>query len=130
MARRRKYDNGEDRDAGQGHNSEEGSVIETDPAIRAQIIDQTVRQVALLEAQRKELGEKIRALKSANIKGRLGQKIGDFNATFRLFNLDDDGRTAFLRTMHETFVALGAGEQLDWLAGQPAAQRPVENLSL
>ena len=74
-----------------------------------------MREVALLESERKELGERIRALKSANIKGRLGLKIGDFNAAFRVFNLEDHGQVAFLRTLRETFDALGYGEQLSFL---------------
>ncbi len=73
---------GEDGAAAAGHNSE--SAIIKDPAERAALIESTVREVALLESERKELDERIRALKSANIKGRLGLKIGDFNATFRL----------------------------------------------
>ena len=88
---------GEDGAAAAGHNSE--SAIIKDPAERAALIESTVREVALLESERKELGERIRALKSANIKGRLGLKIGDFNAAFRVFNLEDDGRNAFLKTL-------------------------------
>jgi hypothetical protein len=34
---------------------------------------------------------------------------------FRLFNLEDDGRTTFLKTLRETFDALGYGEQLNFL---------------
>ena len=63
------------------------STIITDPAERSALIESTVREVALLESERKELGERIRALKSANIKGRLGLKIGDFNASFSLDQL-------------------------------------------
>ena len=34
---------------------------------------------------------------------------------FRLFNLEDEGRVAFLKTLGETFDALGYGEQLNFL---------------
>ena len=131
-ARRKSQENGEyagdDGAAGAGHNSEKSSIIK-DPAERAALIESTVREVALLESERKELGERIRALKSANIKGRLGLKIGDFNAAFRVFNLEDDGRTAFLKTLRETFDALGVGEQLDFLA-VPGAVPTGEEMSL
>ena len=87
-SRRRRQENGEyagDDAGGAGHNSE--SAIIKDPAERAALIESTVREVALLESERKELGERIRALKSANIKGRLGPKIGGSSASLGSISL-------------------------------------------
>ena len=76
---------GDDGAAAAGHNSE--TAIIKDPAERAALIESTVREVALLESERKELGERIRALKSANIKGRLGLKIGGSSASLGSISL-------------------------------------------
>ena len=89
-ARRRGQENGEYAGepaaaAAPGHNSE--STIISDPAERSALIESTVREVALLESERKELGERIRALKSANIKGRLGLKIGGSSASLGSISL-------------------------------------------
>ncbi len=82
---------------------------------RKEIINEVVKELASLEADRKELGESIRAVKQKRIKGDLGMKIADFNAVVRLYNLEVKDRNLYLDTLRETFSALGLGEQLDFI---------------
>lgn len=85
-------------------------------AVRKDIIMSVIKEVSSLEAQRKSIGEEIRSIKQTKIKGDLGMKIGDFNVAMRLYSLEGDDRDELLDTIHETFDALGMGEQLDWVA--------------
>ncbi len=96
--------------AGVGHNS----------AARKDQIILVIAELVGLEARRKTLGAEIRELKQTKIKGELGMKIVDFNAAYRLYQLEDDDRRAYLETLQETFQALGIGEQLDWVNSQAA----------
>jgi hypothetical protein len=82
---------------------------------RARIIRSTVRDVNQLEAERREIGEKIRIIKLTRIKGRLGMKIGDFNAGFRAYALEGSDRDSFLAAQKEVFESLGVGEMVDWV---------------
>lgn len=82
---------------------------------RAGIIVGVCRQVSQLESKRKVIGEEIREIKNKQIKGDLGMKIGDFNVAYRLYQLEDEARDQLLSTVRETFLALGVGQQLDWL---------------
>ncbi len=97
--------------AGAGHNS----------AARPAQITKVIEELSGLEAKRKVIGAQIRELKQTKIKGDLGMKIVDFNAAYRLYQLEDEDRRAYLETLQETFQALGIGEQLDWLIAQPEA---------
>jgi hypothetical protein len=84
-------------------------------ARREQILN-AVRNVAVLEADRKDIGERIRTIKRMVIKDDLNMKIGDFNAALRLYALKGDDRAKFFDTLRETFAALGVGTQLDWIS--------------
>lgn len=88
-----------------GHNSQS----------RAQTIQECVREITKLEAQRRSIAEKIREIKQSRIKGELDMKIGDFNAALRLYQLEGEDRDQFFDALRETFAALGIGGQLDWL---------------
>ena len=88
--------------------------------IRKRIINDVVREIANLEAKRKEISEEIRTIKQKKIKGDLDMKIADFNAVMRLYSLESEDRDKYLSTLQETFDALGVGDQLDFIA---AAER-------
>lgn len=83
---------------------------------RADIINKAIRDINGLEAERKAIGADIREIKQKIIKGDLTMKIADFNAALRLYQLEDDARAEFFDTLHETFNALGLGEQLSMFA--------------
>jgi hypothetical protein len=100
---------------GEGHNSE---MSEHE---KAQFIKTTCAQLDELEAERKAVSEKIKKLKHTNIKGKLGMKIADFNFARGLYGIDGDDRAEFLSTIKTTFDALGAGDQLDFVAAMERA---------
>lgn len=85
-------------------------------------INYVVGRLADLEGKRKSIGEEIRSLKQTVIKGELGFKIGDFNAAYRLYSLEDEARSQFLDTVRESFAALGIGDQMNWLDATKAPQ--------
>jgi len=106
-------------------------------AARGDIIKRCCSEIAGLEAERKTIGDQIRAIKQKQIKGDLGMKIADFNAALRLHSLEDEARDEFFDTLRETFQALGVGQQLNFLGGDvrgngeaaepaPLGSRPVE----
>ena len=101
---------------GVGHNSN----------MRAQVINEAMAELTKLEGDRREVSEAIRSLKQTRIKGDLGMKIMDFNAAYRLYQLEGDDRAEMLDTIRETFEALGAGDQLDWVAASERANKPAE----
>ena len=82
---------------------------------RRQIILDVCRDVAVLEAERKEVSERIRAIKAKRIKGDLGMKIADFDIAFRLYGLEGQARDELLAAVRELFDAQGVGGQLDWV---------------
>lgn len=89
---------------------------------RAEIIRNACREITSLEAERQTIGEQIREIKQARIKGDLNMKIGDFNAALRLYKLEGEDRDQFFDSLRETFEALGVGAQLDFVdALRPAA---------
>lgn len=98
---------------------------------RKETILSVIKRVSALEAERKSIGEDIRSIKQTLIKGELGMKIGDFNVAMRLYSLEGDDRDELLDTIHETFNALGMGDQLDWITAsqrtQAGASVEVEN---
>ncbi len=95
---------------------------------RNEVIRQACADIAALEAQRKSIGDQIKAIKQQRVKGDLGMKIGDFNAALRLYSLEGDARDQFFDTLRETFNALGAGQQLDWVdaMSSEAPRRPAD----
>jgi len=99
-----------------GHNSKE----------RQAIIVKCVQEIVALESKRDQISEQIRDIKQTRIKGELNMKIGDFNAALRLYRLEGDDREAFMETLRETFLALGLGEQLDFLATHDVAAKPLD----
>lgn len=103
--------------------TEDTPSVQHNAKARRGIIKKAMKQITDLEAQRKEIGESIRAVKQKLIKGDLGMKIGDFNAALRLYQLEGDDRDQFFDTLKETFEALGAGGQLDFVD----ALRSTEN---
>lgn len=82
---------------------------------RADTIREVYAKLKRLYDERAELSEDITKYKSEVIKGQLGLKISDFMIGYRLYNLEDKDRDELLDTIHETFDALGRGEQLDWI---------------
>ncbi len=82
---------------------------------RDEVIRQACADIAALEAERKSIGDQIRAIKQQRVKGDLGMKVGDFNAVLRLYSLEGETRDRFFDTLRETFNALGIGQQLDWV---------------
>lgn len=99
-----------------GHNSK----------VRADIIREVCKELEALEAKRDSISEEIRSVKRTKIKNDLGMKIGDFDAARRLHLLEGDDRDIFLDTLHETFTALGAGEQLDFIEVQKRLDTPKD----
>lgn len=91
-------------------------------ASRKQIIQEVCKDIAALEADRKQIAEEIRTIKQKRIKGDLDMKVADFNAAYRLYQLDSDDQATFLDTLRETFQALGKGAQLDFLSVQQQAE--------
>ena len=104
------------------HNDETPNVQHNAKARRG-IIKRAMKQIVDLEAQRKEIGESIRTVKQKLIKGDLGMKIGDFNAALRLYQLEGEDRDVFFDTLRETFEALGAGDQLDFVDALRSSER-------
>lgn len=94
---------------------------------RKETIISVIKRVSALEAERKTIGEDIRSIKNTLIKGELGLKIGDFNIAMRLYSLENEDRDELLDTIHETFNALGIGDQLNWL---DASERLVAGASV
>src|SRR5690606_2806344 len=104
MARKLKNETTEPAPAQPGHNAQ----------ARKKIIRDVCRELVRLEAQRKEISEKISELKNTKIKGDLGMKIADFAMAYRLYQLEGEDRDKLFDTLRETFSALGVGAQLDF----------------
>ena len=103
--------NGQSAKAGPGHNSREA---------RANIIREACRKITALQDKRAAINAEMSEIKNTDIKGALGMKVGDFAIALRLHQLDGADRDQLLDTVHETFGAMGVGEQLDWVT---ASQR-------
>jgi hypothetical protein len=100
-------------------------------AARADLIRAAVRWIAEREGEAKALNAEIRAYKSEHIKGELGFKIADFNAVYRVSQLEVEDRDILLHTVREGFAALGIGQSVDWVAAAEATPRnhmaPADN---
>lgn len=108
MARGRKQKNGDD-------TGEPASMAGHNVGDRGEAIRAAFRRLEALDSEIKALQEDRSAFKNEEIKGKLGMKVADFNAAYRLYKLEGDDRDAMLDTLRECFDALGAGEQLDWI---------------
>jgi len=89
-------------------------------AARADTIRDAVRWLAEREAELKAINAEIREYKAKHIKGDLGFKLADWNAVYRVSQLEVEDRDLLLDTVREGFAALGIGGTVDWVA---AAER-------
>jgi hypothetical protein len=89
-------------------------------AARAELIRDAVHMLADFEAQAKALNAEIREYKQKHIKGDLGFKLADWNAVYRVSQLEVEDRNELLDCIREGFDALGIGQVVDWV---DAAQR-------
>jgi hypothetical protein len=92
-------------------------------AARADLIRDAVRWIAEREAEAKALNAEIREYKQKHVKGDLGFKIADFNAVYRVSQLEVEDRDALLETVREGFAALGIGGSVDWVDAAQAMPR-------
>jgi hypothetical protein len=69
------------------------------------------------------LNADIREYKSKHIKGDLGFKLADWNAIYRVSQLEVEDRDTLLETIREGFAALNIGGVMDWVAAAETAQR-------
>jgi len=100
--------------------SEDAPGISHNSGDRKVLIQSAYQALERFENELAEIREARKAFKDEVIKGKLGMKVSDFQAGYRLYKLEGDERDQMLDTIRECFDALGAGEQLDWVA---AAER-------
>jgi hypothetical protein len=93
-------------------------------AARADTIRMAVRELARMEGEVQALNAEIRQFKSTHIKGDLGMKIADWNAVYRVSQLETEDRDQLLDTLREGFEALGIGQSLDWVAAELGEPQP------
>src|SRR6185369_2668333 len=79
-------------------------------AARAELIREAVRVLAEKEREVQALNADIREYKSKHIKGDLGFKLADWNAVYRVSQLEVDDRDALIDTLREGFAALSIGQ--------------------
>jgi hypothetical protein len=84
-------------------------------AARAELIRKAGKQLAEYDAQAKALNAEIREFKQKHIKGDLGFKIADWNAVYRVSQLEVEDRDALVETLREGFAALSIGQVVDWV---------------
>src|SRR6187397_1952801 len=84
-------------------------------AARAETIRDAVRWLAEREAEVKALNADIREYKSKHIKGDLGFKLADWNAVYRVSQLEVEDRNELLDCIREGFAALSIGQVVDWV---------------
>jgi hypothetical protein len=84
-------------------------------AARADLIRDAVRHIATLEAEVRALNADIREYKTKTIKGDLGFKLADWNAVYRVSQLEVEDRDQLLDCVREGFAALGIGGVVDWV---------------
>jgi hypothetical protein len=89
---------------------------------RTEVIQETARELAILEAEKKVIVDKINVLKTANIKGVLGMTMRAFNANYALYKLEEDVQSKFALDFRECWNALKIGAQLDWVEAAEAAE--------
>jgi len=85
-------------------------------AARAELIREAVRVLAEKEREVQALNADIREYKSKHIKGDLGFKLADWNAVYRVSQLEVEDRNELLDCIREGFDALGIGQVVDWVA--------------
>ena len=84
----------------------------------------------IIDARRKIEGEiaelmAVRKKNQGRIKSDLGMKVADFNALYRIAELETEDRDQFLDTLREGFEALGIGGQSSFLdAIDPKTAKP------
>ncbi len=93
-------------------------------AARADVIRAAVRFIADMNAEIKALREELNEYKQKHIKGDLGFKLADFNAIYRVSQLEVEDRDKLLDTIKEGFAALGIGQSVDWVAAAVATPPP------
>lgn len=89
---------------------------------RQDTIRMAVRELARMRAEVKALNAEINEFMATHIKGDLGFKIADWNAIYRVSQLETEDRDILLDTLREGFNALGIGGSVDWVAA--AEKRP------
>lgn len=97
-----------------GHNS----------AARASTIRDIIDQRRKIEGQIAELMV-VRKKNQGRIKSDLGMKVADFNALYRIAELETEDRDQFIDTLREGFAALGIGQQSSFLSAMGMADQPA-----
>jgi hypothetical protein len=95
-------------------------------AARAGLIRDAARWLAEREAEVKAINADIAEYKSKHIKGDLGFKIADWNAIYRVSQLEIEDRDQLLDTLREGFAALNIGQVVDWVDAAQRAPRHAE----
>jgi len=96
-------------------------------AARADTIREAVQWLAEKEAEAKAINAEINEYKAKTIKGSLGFKIADWNAIYRVSQLEIEDRDTLLETIREGFAALHIGGVMDWVAAAETAARRGAN---
>lgn len=84
-------------------------------AARAETIRDAVRWLAERQAEVKAINAEINEYRMKHIKGELGFKLADWNAVYRVSQLEVEDRDVLLDTLREGFAALGIGQVVDWV---------------
>lgn len=82
---------------------------------RAETIRAAVAWLAERQAEVKAINAEIAEYRQKHIKGDLGFKLADWNAFFRVSQLEVEDRDQLIDTLREGFEALGIGEQSSFL---------------
>lgn len=107
--------------------SSAGEAPPLNSTLRAEMIREAVRWLAEREAEAKAINAEIREYKQKHIKGDLGFKIADFNAIYRVSQLEVEDRDLLLDCVREGFRALGIGQIVDWVDAAQATPRSRGN---
>ena len=92
-------------------------------AARAETIRDAVRWLAEHRAEVKALNAEINEYMVKTVKGDLGFKIADFNAIYRVSQLEVEDRDQLLECVREGFAALGIGGSVDWVDAAQSTPR-------
>lgn len=84
-------------------------------AIRAELIQKACDWLSVKEAERKLISAEISEYKQKHIKSDLGFKLADFNAVYRVSQLEVEDRDALLDVLREGFAALGIGGSVNFM---------------
>ncbi len=93
---------------------------------RRDTIRAAVNWIAERQAEVKALNAEIAEYKQKHIKGDLGFKLADFNAIYRVSQLEVEDRDKLLDTLREGFEALGIGEQASFLDAMETTLDKIE----